>query len=381
VSPADEAAHLRQLLDRQPACMMRIGCDGALLAVNDASLRLLGVETLAQVLDTPLTDRLIPEHHELWRDFAARIWSDGSGSIECDMVDRSGAVRSVRFQAVALPDHPDGIRSMLVGARDLSSTRRLEQALQETEATNRVVEEVRAALVDAQSARDSSLAAAAESQRATEALREELERSLAEQRRMTDGIVQRDHDRRQIEAAIKRRDEESLALQSAIERYEAEHQRLEMELDRSLGESRRLQSMLEIMRSELDRAQAEVITTRTQIAEARAIAGAAHAERSAAAAELEEAREARKQAQAELASAQAEREAAQAELEQALAEHEEFQTLMKSRDVSRQKMLADHASARMQAERALAETVARHERLAKQIELLARECAPQEPNT
>jgi chromosome segregation ATPase len=334
---------------------MRVGADGMLLAVNDAALSLLGAETLAQVLDTVIIERLLPEHHELWRDFIARVFSDGSASLDCDMVDRSGVVRSVRLQGNAITDHPDGVRSMILGARDLSATRRLELALQDQEVTGKATEQLRLELADALAARETATAAAEESQRAAEALRGELERALSAQGQMSDGIVQRDHDRRQIEAALKRRDEESQFLQSAIERYEAEHQRLEAEVDRAIGDGRRAQVELEQSQATIAQAQKEV--------------GQAHDELALARAEREKAQSEREQLRAEFAQLRA-------ELEQARAEHEEFSAMVKNRDVSRQKMLAEHATARMQAEQALADAAARHERLAKQVEILAREFAP-----
>jgi chromosome segregation ATPase len=334
---------------------MRVGADGALLAVNDAALSLLGAEQLAQALDTAFTERLAPEHHNLWRDFVARVFSDGSASLDCDMVDRGGVVRSVRLQGNAITDHPDGVRSMILGARDLSATRRLESALQDQETTGKATEQLRAELAEAHAARDAAGAAAAESQQAAEALRGELERSLAQQGQMSDGIVQRDHDRRQIESALKRRDDESKFLQAAIERYESEHQRLEAEVDRVIGDGRRLQM-------ELEQAQAAIAQTQQNVNQA-------HDELALARAEREKALSEREQVRAELGQLRA-------ELEQAHAEHEEFLAMVKNRDVSRQKMLAEHATARMQAERALADASARHERLAKQIEVLVREIAP-----
>ena len=336
---------------------MRVGADGILLAVNDAALSLLGAETLAQVLETAITDRLVPEHHELWRDFIARVFSDGSASLDCDMIDRSGVVRSVRLQGNAITDHPDGIRSMILGARDLSATRRLELALQDQEVTGKATEQLRAELAEAIAGKETAAAAFEESQRAAEALRGELERLLASQGQMSDGIVQRDHDRRQMESALKRRDEESQFLQAAIERYESEHQRLEADVDRAIGDGRRLQLEIEQAQGLVAQAQSEI--------------GQAHDELALARAEREKAQSEREQLRAELGQLRA-------ELEQACAEHEEFSSLVKSRDVSRQKMLAEHATARMQAERSLADAAARHERLAKQIEILAREIAPTE---
>src|SRR5207253_9639653 len=90
---ADEAAHLRDLLERQPACLIRVAADGVLLAVNDAALNLLGAEDLKQVLGTKLTDRIAPEQHDAFHGFAARVWNKHSGSLECELIDSSGARR------------------------------------------------------------------------------------------------------------------------------------------------------------------------------------------------------------------------------------------------------------------------------------------------
>lgn len=357
---------------------MRVGADGILLAVNDAALSLLGADNLAQVLETAITERLVPEHHDLWRDFIARVFTDGSASLDCDMVDRSGVVRSVRLQGNAITDHPDGVRSMILGARDLSATRRLELALQDQEVTGKATEQLRAELADAVAGKDAATAAAEESQRVAEALRGELERSLTAQGQMTDGIVQRDHDRRQIETALKRRDEESKFLQAAIERYESEHQRLEADVDRAIGDGRRLQLELEQAQGIVRQAQVEIGQAHDEVALARAEREKAHSEREQLRGELEQLRVDRERAHAEREQLRAELEQFRAELEQARAEHEEFSAMVKSRDVSRQKMLAEHATARMQAETALADAAARQERLAKQIELLAREFAPTE---
>src|SRR5438105_10081917 len=151
---ADEAAHFRQLLERQPACLIRVGADGVLLAVNDAALNLFGAEELKQVLGTKLTDRITPEHHDAFHGFAARVWNKHSGSLECDMIDPSGAPRTVQLNGIALTDHPDGLQSLLVSVRDTSVTQRLAQALEEHEAMRRVVETLDAKLAQARTLRD-----------------------------------------------------------------------------------------------------------------------------------------------------------------------------------------------------------------------------------
>lgn len=110
---------------------MRVGLDGLVLAANDAAQQLLGGREPKQVLNHPFTDSIVPEHHARWYEFAARIRDSGSGSAECDLVVLEGARCPVLLQGVLLADHRDGIESVLLVARDVSATRRLEEALQE----------------------------------------------------------------------------------------------------------------------------------------------------------------------------------------------------------------------------------------------------------
>ena len=179
----DEAAHLRQLLERQPACLIRVAADGVLLAVNDAALNLLGADELKQVLGARLTDRIAPEHHDAWDDFAARVWKEQSGSIECDMIDPAGSRRTVQFKGIALADHPDGLQSLLVAVRDTSVTQRLAQALEEHEAMRRVAEALDVKLKQARAVRDGLQAEIAQSDAAHQkALNDQLTARLETER-------------------------------------------------------------------------------------------------------------------------------------------------------------------------------------------------------
>jgi chromosome segregation ATPase len=125
--------HLRRILDKQPACLMRIGIDGLILAANDAAIELLGAKQPAQVLGGSLMSWIVSAHQDAWRDFARSVGGGASQSLECDLNSVSGNPRSVVFHGIPLVDHADGIPSLIVGARDASAVRRLEAALHESE--------------------------------------------------------------------------------------------------------------------------------------------------------------------------------------------------------------------------------------------------------
>lgn len=113
---------------------MRVAVDGELLAANQAALALLGAQDLADVVGHSLTQRLAPNHGTEWSNFADRVWHGAPGSFECDVTTVSGDSKNVLFQAVPLPGHPDEVRSLLLAARDMSTNRRLEMALEQRDA-------------------------------------------------------------------------------------------------------------------------------------------------------------------------------------------------------------------------------------------------------
>ena len=85
LTPPSDASYLRRLLERQPACLIRVRLDGVLLACNDAALNLFGVGALRAVLNTNLTDRIAPAQRTKWQEFATRCWANGAASLECDL--------------------------------------------------------------------------------------------------------------------------------------------------------------------------------------------------------------------------------------------------------------------------------------------------------
>jgi PAS domain-containing protein len=140
LDPAVEIDRLHALLDKQPSCIMRIAADGRLLAVNDAALSLLGARALADVLGTPFTERLVGDG-AAWAEFVRRVAQSGSASTECEMSDLAGAPRAIVMQGIVLPGHPDGEDSLLVGVRDVSTSRRLQASLHEQEDLRRVAQD------------------------------------------------------------------------------------------------------------------------------------------------------------------------------------------------------------------------------------------------
>src|SRR5262245_60745267 len=81
-APVPDANHLRRIVEKQPACLFRVGVDGVILAANDAGLGLLGAQQPAQVLGGSLTTWIMPAHHKAWSEFAHAVAAGISQSME-----------------------------------------------------------------------------------------------------------------------------------------------------------------------------------------------------------------------------------------------------------------------------------------------------------
>jgi hypothetical protein len=129
-----EVERLRTLLDRVPACLLRVAHDGTLLAVNDAARSLLGGAELGDLLGSNFVERLeAPSVHTMWADFVDRVSQAGSASFECELIEPGADARAVVLLGSALPPHPDETPSIFVVVRDMSAARRLEESLLEQE--------------------------------------------------------------------------------------------------------------------------------------------------------------------------------------------------------------------------------------------------------
>src|SRR5205823_3797419 len=132
--------HLRGLLERLPACLIRVRLDGTLLACNDAGLGLFGARNLGAVLNTNLADRFVAAERAKWQEFSARVWAKDAASFETQLV-ADDDTRPVLVQGIAVRDDPDGIDSLLLNVRDQSQTHRLERSIRSAVITRASEEE------------------------------------------------------------------------------------------------------------------------------------------------------------------------------------------------------------------------------------------------
>ncbi len=136
-----EARYFRRLIEKQPAVLMRVALDGAILAANDAAMGLLGVEDPNQLAGLVFPACLPPEHRHGWNEFTAAIAEGTSKSFECLFTNLVGTCRQIVFHGVPLLDHHDALPSVILGAHDMSAFRRSEEAFEKKSFAGSVVTE------------------------------------------------------------------------------------------------------------------------------------------------------------------------------------------------------------------------------------------------
>ena len=66
-------ARLRSLVEKLPACILRMSADGVVLATNDRAVTLLGASSAAQVLKKQFELLVSADAREAWTDFVVRV--------------------------------------------------------------------------------------------------------------------------------------------------------------------------------------------------------------------------------------------------------------------------------------------------------------------
>lgn len=266
---------------------MRVAADGLILAANDAARALLGADKQQQVLGTSLTRLIVESHQPSWSAFMEGVVRGSSQSVECDLVDVSGAPRSVMLHGVMVAEPLDGVSSLIIAARDAAPIRRLEAALHESEQQRqrlsadqgeRAQAQLEASRIEERLAQERSHLQDLQVQLAdTSRERDDLAARLAEQkpdfddraRQLTElesQLATLRNERDEAQALILRGSEELRAVQEKLERAERDREDLSAQLSERLQErGRALAHAVEQHRAEHDRTQQMLIDLRHQI--------------------------------------------------------------------------------------------------------------------
>jgi PAS domain S-box-containing protein len=123
-------ARLRSLVEKLPACIVRVSADGLVLATNDRAVTLLGASNAGQLLRKPFEAMVDPEGREAWTDFIVRVCAGETRSYEVSITTFDGVIRALEAAAVPSPAEFGRSPSALMVLRDVTERNRLEAAVQ-----------------------------------------------------------------------------------------------------------------------------------------------------------------------------------------------------------------------------------------------------------
>ena len=131
-------ARLRSLVEKLPACIVRLSADGVVLATNDRAVTLLGASSANQLLKKAFDVLVHPDGREAWTDFVVRVCAGETRSTEVAITSLDGIERTVEAAAVPSPTEFGRSPSLLMVLRDVTDRKRLEAVVEQT--TERVAE-------------------------------------------------------------------------------------------------------------------------------------------------------------------------------------------------------------------------------------------------
>ena len=127
-------SRLRTLVDRLPACVVRVSPDGAILAMNAVALDLVGAAEPRQVLRKAFQALVGPLEIESCTEFIRRVAEGEKRSIELPLTTLTGIGRTVAATGVPMPPEEGRPGSVLMVLRDITERVKLETALEQAPA-------------------------------------------------------------------------------------------------------------------------------------------------------------------------------------------------------------------------------------------------------
>src|SRR5438876_3079358 len=133
-------ASLRAIVETTPECVHVIGSDGTLLSVNAAGAAMAGAPSVDLMLGRNFYDFVTPEDRERYRAFNESVCAGQKGLLEFHIFRLDGECRHLETRAAPLRND-DGTVAQLGVARDITTRKRAEAQLRESERNLRDTQE------------------------------------------------------------------------------------------------------------------------------------------------------------------------------------------------------------------------------------------------
>ena len=138
----ESEGRLRAILDNEPQCVKLLDCEGRLIEMNPAGLRMIEADSLEALRGHCVYGLVVEEHRDAFRDMTQRVARGEESSLEFEMTGLRGGRRWLETRAVPLRDDVTATQLVLCITRDITERRGAEAALRESEARFRALTEL-----------------------------------------------------------------------------------------------------------------------------------------------------------------------------------------------------------------------------------------------
>ncbi|WP_447983526.1 response regulator [Nitrospira sp. Nam74] len=122
---------LRTILDSEPACVMIVDRSGLIEEINPAGLTMVGAESEAEAIGHPLMPFIHAEERDTFSNKHRDALTGTSQTFPCRIVTPQGAIRWIEAYVVPFGEDRREAMSVLIVARDVTESRKMEAQLQQ----------------------------------------------------------------------------------------------------------------------------------------------------------------------------------------------------------------------------------------------------------
>jgi two-component system cell cycle sensor histidine kinase/response regulator CckA len=120
---------LQAIIDTEPECVKLLNADGTLIMMNRAGLDMLQADSLDEVKGRPVCPLITSEHQKAFTTLTEEVFQGKSGILTFEMVGLKGRHLWLETHAVPLRNEKDEIVALLGITRDVTESRKNEEAL------------------------------------------------------------------------------------------------------------------------------------------------------------------------------------------------------------------------------------------------------------
>ncbi len=134
-------AHLRAVIEAEPACVKVVDAEGKLISMNKAGLSMIEAERMEDVSGKCIYDVVAPAYRDVFREATERACRGEAGFLEFELIGAKGTRRWMESHVVPLSYGESSKKVALGITNDITQRKRTMEALRESEARYRALSE------------------------------------------------------------------------------------------------------------------------------------------------------------------------------------------------------------------------------------------------